>query len=69
MRGNSCAPWRVRLPHSKQNLNKDLQEVREMTSVDVYGKSIPGCRRKSEHKDFKARVSLKNHKASIAIDK
>ena len=40
MRGHSSAPWRVRLPHSKQNLSKDLQEVREITSVDVNGKSI-----------------------------
>lgn len=69
MRGDSSVPWRVRLPHSKQNLSKDLQEVRGMTSVDIYGKSIPGSRRKSEHKAFKARVSLKNHKASMAIDK
>ena len=32
-------------------------------------RAFPGSRRKSEHKAIKARISLKNHKASMAIEK
>lgn len=53
MRGMSGARWWVRLLYSRHNVSKDFREVREASSVDICGRSIPG-RRNSQPKGFKA---------------